>query len=653
MGRKFMIMLLIGALCLLATIPVLAQKVYTTLSEYEKLTGKKIEIFHEAPMLRVKVAAGELPPVEERLPEEPMVIEPYEEIGQYGGTWHRAWMGRADSPAAARIVEERLVRFTRDLKKIIPNVAESWEISEDGKIFTFHLRRGMKWSDGYPFTADDIMFSYEDILLNDELTPAKPAWLRIGGKLGKLEKLDEYTIRFRFAQPYGLFLKIVASSFGPGMSLFQPKHYLKNFHPRYVPIKKLEEMTKEEGFEFWYQLFQAKSDKFMNPDLPVISAWKAKNSATATLFIMERNPYFWKLDPEGNQLPYIDRVTHSLVESVEMINFKAMTGEIDMQARHILHENYPVLMEGREKGNYRVTKYLDEFETNMAICLNLNHKDPILRKIIQDKRFRIALSLAINRDEINELCYLNMCEEPRQVAPLPQSPYYTKWAKKLAYEYVEYDPKKANELLDEMGLKWDKDHKYRLRPDGKTLSLTFEFTPAWGPWTDAIGLIKEYWEAIGVKTAIKSEERSLLYKRFPAAEHDVTCWTGHAGIQTIIDPAYYLPFNPNASKWCVKYADWYWSGGKGGEEPTGDLRKCIDLYERIKTTMDEEEQLRLWDEIMRLNAENLWVIGTLSCPPLLGVVKNNFRNVPERGIYSFIVNSPANFDPEQFFIKKK
>jgi len=651
MLRKLVVVLLVGALSLLGVLPGLAEDQYTTLKDYEKATGKAITRFHEAPMLRVKVAAGELPPVEERLPEEPLVLIPVEEIGQYGGTWHRAWMGRADAAGPSRITTERLIRFSRDMKRILPNIAKSWEISEGGKVFTFHLRKEMKWSDGVPFTADDFLFWYEDIILNDELTPAKPVWLKTGGELGKVEKVDDYTIRFRFTKPHGLFLKYLAGPQGHGIAYY-PKHYLKQFHPRYTPVEKLEEMAKKEGFKFWYQLFQAKNDRWMNPDLPVVTPWKTRTPATEDPFVLERNPYFWKVDPEGNQLPYIDRISHRLVENPDMINFKAMTGEIDMQFRHILYTNYPLLMNGREKGNYRVFKYTDDFETNMAIGINLNNKDPVLRKIVQDKRFRIAMSLAMNREEINELCYLGLCKEPRQVAPLPESPYYTKWAEKLAYEYLEYNPQKANELLDEMGLKWDKDHKYRLRPDGKVLALTIEFTPAFGPWADALELIKEYWEAVGVKTAVKSEERSLFYTRKNAADHDVAVWTGAAGMQTVLGPRWYLPYS-NESLHAVLYALWYNTGGKSGVEPKGDLRKTLELYDRIKATTDEGEQIQLWDEIMRLNAENLWVLGTLSSPPLIGVVKNNFRNIAEHGIYTWIGHSPGSLDPEQFFIKQK
>ncbi len=251
-----MVMILVGAICLIGAVIALAQKeyvpgakIYSTLAEYEKFTGKKIEKFHEAPMLRVKVAAGELPPVEERLPEEPMVIEPYEEIGQYGGTWHHATISPTSSLINRRTGYEPLVRWSCDAMSVIPGVAKEWKISNNGKTYTFYLRKGMKWSDGYPFTADDIVFWYEDILLNKELTPVFPEWLITGKEPVKIEKLDDYTVRFNFTQPQGLLLENLAFH----EEIFYPKHYLKRFLPHYTSKEELEKMAKKEQFKFWHQ----------------------------------------------------------------------------------------------------------------------------------------------------------------------------------------------------------------------------------------------------------------------------------------------------------------------------------------------------------------------------------------------------------------
>jgi len=654
MMKKIMVMILVGAICLIGATTALAQKeyvpgakIYSTLAEYEKFTGKKIEKFHEAPMLRVKVAAGELPPVEERLPEEPMVIEPYEEIGQYGGTWHRAWLGLADMWGPAKLMEVRMIQWNWNASQLLPDVAKAWEVSKDGRSFTFYLRKGIKWSDGEPFTADDILFWWEDVLLNKELTPAGPSdWFIVGGEPAKLRKIDDYTVRFSFKEPYGVFLLCCPDRLRAFVNA--PKHYGKQFHPRYTPADKLEKMTKEAGFDHWWQLFLAKMGEGWwdtNPDHPTLWAWKLKVPGTATRMIHERNPYYWKVDPQGNQLPYIDRITHDLVENPDMINFKAMTGEIDMQMRHIQFANYTLLMENRKKGNYRVLKWRDATGANPVILLNQTCKDPVLRKLFQNDKFRKALSLAINRDEINEFCYLGTAK-PRQASIIPGSFCYSKeWEK----AYAEYNPEKANALLDEIGLKWDKDHKYRLRPDGKPLALTIEFTPVFGPWPDACELIKGYWEAIGVKTVLKSEERSLYHTRVDANEHQVAIWTMDRASIWLSDPVWLLW----AGEWASEYARWYSSGGKVGEKPVGDIAKLYKLWDKLKVTTDEKERERLGKEIVNLHIKNIWMIGTVGETIQPVVVKNYFRNVPEELIYSNPLMTPGNAQTSQFFIEVK
>jgi len=647
--RKLIGILLGGVICsTIGVIPVLAEHIvqYNTLADYEKLTGKRIVKFNEAPALRTMVSAGELPPVEKRLPEEVLVVEPVEKVGQYGGTLHRAWLGMSDRSNYKRLVSQRLVRFTPDVKEIIPSLATSWDISEGGKVFTFHLRKGVKWSDGHPFTADDLLFWYEDIVMNDELSPVKPSWMKMGGEIGEVKKVDDYTVQFRFAKPYGLFLKYLAAS--QGYDLLHPKHYMKQFHPRYTPKEKLDKLTKEAGFKFWYQLFSAKNLDIGNPQRPTLNPWVVKTTPTATRFIIERNPYYWKVDPAGNQLPYIDRVVFDLVEDSEMINFKAVAGELDFQFRHIMPQNFTLLMENRDKGGYRVLQYKRDIESDCIICLNITHKNPVLRKILGDRRFRIALSYAINREEINELCYLGRAGEPRQVVPFPESEFFLK---ELAYAYIRYDPELANTILDGMGLAERDKEGFRLRPDGKRLALTIEFAGVFGPWADILELVKQYWEAVGVKTAVKMIDRSLWQTRYAANEMDVTVWTGTVGMQPFTWPRYYVPTGGQVL-WAPAYQRWYESGGKRGERPTEDVLKAIELFEQIKGTADKEKQSRLFKEILKLKAKYLWNIGTLAPAPYIGVASNKLRNVPKVAVYSDISRSPGSFFPEQFFFEK-
>jgi len=644
--------LVILALCvgiLVSSIPLIfgAEKVepgeYYNLSDYEKLTGKKITRFAESPQLAELVKQGKLPPLEQRIPKNPLVVTPYEEIGQYGGTWRRTWSGLSDSAGPYKLCSEHLVMFNKNGTKILPNVAESWKVSRDAKTYTFKLREGIRWSDGTPLTTEDVVFWYEDIILNKDLTPTIPNWLTSGGKPLKLEKIDTYTFKVEFEEPNALFL-ISIGKMGGGHTFFAPKHYLKQFHPKYTPKEKLDELVKKAGLQNWYQLFGNMNDFLQNPDLPVIYPWKATNLPTATLQIMERNPYYWKIDPEGNQLPYIDRITHTLLGSAgETAVLKAISGEVDMQERGLVIDNYTLLMENRTKGNYRVLRWPQGTGASPAILLNQNVKDPVLRKIFEDRRFRIALSLAINREEINQLFYLGL-GEPRQASIISGAPFYDpEWEK----AYAEYDPKKANEYLDKMGLtKRDKDG-FRLRADGKTLILTIEYSGD-RPYME---VIKKYWEAIGVKVFLKPLERSLYVTRAQAGEIEVGVWGFDRNVAILSDPGHLLGTVVEAP-WAPLYATWYNTGGRGGEEPKGDIKRIYELWDKVKSTIDEKQRDRYFKEIINLHKKNIWMIGIVGEVPQLIVAKNNFRNIPDGLLWDDNIRSPKNARPEQFFFKK-
>ncbi|HON71936.1 MAG TPA: ABC transporter substrate-binding protein [bacterium] len=646
---KILVILALCAGILVSSIPLIfgAEKVepgeYYNLSDYEKLTGKKITRFAESPQLAELVKQGKLPPLEQRIPKNPLVVTPYEEIGQYGGTWRRTWSGLSDSAGPYKLCSEHLVMFNKNGTKILPNVAESWKVSRDAKTYTFKLREGIRWSDGTPLTTEDVVFWYEDIILNKDLTPTIPNWLTSGGKPLKLEKIDTYTFKVEFEEPNALFL-ISIGKMGGGHTFFAPKHYLKQFHPKYTPKEKLDELVKKAGLQNWYQLFGNMNDFLQNPDLPVIYPWKATNLPTATLQIMERNPYYWKIDPEGNQLPYIDRITHTLLGSAgETAVLKAISGEVDMQERGLVIDNYTLLMENRTKGNYRVLRWPQGTGASPAILLNQNVKDPVLRKIFEDRRFRIALSLAINREEINQLFYLGL-GEPRQASIISGAPFYDpEWEK----AYAEYDPKKANEYLDKMGLtKRDKDG-FRLRPDGKTLILTIEYSGD-RPYME---VIKKYWEAIGVKVFLKPLERSLYVTRAQAGEIEVGVWGFDRNVAILSDPGHLLGTVVEAP-WAPLYATWYNTGGRGGEEPKGDIKRIYELWDKVKSTIDEKQRDRYFKEIINLHKKNIWMIGIVGEVPQLIVAKNNFRNIPDGLLWDDNIRSPKNARPEQFFFKK-
>ena len=380
----------------------------------------------------------------------------------------------------------------------------------------------------------------------------------------------------------------------------------------------------------------------MNPELPVIKAWMLKTKSPAQV-VLERNPYYWKVDPAGNQLPYIDRRLVYLISNAEVINMKAMTGELDFQSLFLGFQNYTLFMKNREEGNYRVFRWMNPPGV-VTIYINQNCKDPVLRKLFENKNFRVALSLAINREEINEL-FCHGVGEITQALPCGSDPYYQE------PKYLEYDPKKANELLDEIGLTERGEDGYRLRPDGKTLSLLVDLNVGEaGETIDMWELVKSYWEKIGIKVNLKVEATPLWYERVKANEHQIAGYL-IAGIHWEIDPQWYVP-TTNTTYWAPLYGLWYATQGKKGEKPTGGIRRLQELYDKMKVTTNKEEKLKIGRKIISLHVENLWAIGLVRLPALC-IVKNNLRNVPKDGIQSWRLKTPGYLNIEQFFFKQK
>jgi peptide/nickel transport system substrate-binding protein len=601
--------------------------------------------YNEAPMLAEMVANGELPPVDERLPLNPLVITPEEEIGDYGGVWNRLATSAGDNQLGGKVGGEHLVRYNKDGTQINPNVFESWEVSSDGSTFTFHLRPGMRWSDGEHYTANDLLFYYEDVLLNEELTSSFPNWLMIDGEHVVIEKLDDYTIQFKFAAPYALFINVLGSLRGDAFAQYCA-HYLKQFHIKYADKDELDAMIKDAGVEHWYQVFGRKPSTRRNQDTPSYLPWNLSTPSHNDPLVADRNPYYWKVDPEGNQLPYIDTIHWSLVDGKDQLNLRAIQGEVDMQLRHITFDNVPLFMENQERGNYRVMLWQRGQVTDTVLHLNHTNKDPVLREIVQDKRFRYALSLGINRADIIEAVYLGQAE-PNQVSPTKTSAVY--WEPQ-AKNLIEHDPERANAYLDEMGLTERDGEGYRLRPDGERLSIVFEYAAVFGAWGDIAELLTSDWTELGIELISTEMDRSLFGQRLSANEIDLGVWTGSGEFNPFIEPRSFVALESNYA--LRQYAYWWTSGGKEGVEPTGDILRVLELWEEIKVTVDVEEQRALFRQILELNKENLWLIGIATAPPQPVIVKNYFRNVPEDGMYDDQPRSPSNTAMEQYFIRQ-
>jgi peptide/nickel transport system substrate-binding protein len=608
------------------------------------------EAFKEAPATAKLVAAGKLPPVEKRLPPKPVVIQPAERPGEYGGVWRRAYTGLSDLVGARRILYEPLVRWTPEYK-IGPNIAERWETSADGKVYTFHLVRGIRWSDGHPFTADDILFYFEDILGDPELCPSPPKWLAPSGKPPKAVKIDDYTIRLEFESPYGLFLDQLACP--DGMELVtKPKHYLTQFHKKYAKPEALEALVAQHKASSWARLFDDVSNLrralFLNPEFPSLCAWVTKVPAPARRFIMQRNPYYWKVDPEGRQLPYIDAVAHELQAEAQTIVLKAIAGEIDMQGRGLGGmQNSVLLLSGIQQGLYRLVPKQSTASVGLLLAPNLNHQDPAMREILSDKRFRQALSHAINREEINKIVYRGK-GLVRQAAPLKESPFYS-----ASYEkaFIEYSPEKASKLLDEMGFTMNGQGR-RVRKDGKPLQITLDVTIGVPGWVDTAEIIASNLNKVGIHAEVKSETRELFRQRVQTAAHDIALWPGDGGMECLLDPRWYFPYSTE-SLHAPLYGKWYQSRGKDGEEPPPDIKALMETFNEILVTVEEAKKKELFSKIVKANEDNLWVIGLVHDPPDYYVVGKRMHNLPKRDFQSWMYPNPGPIHPEQFFMTKE
>ena len=420
--------------------------------------------FSENPSIAKDVAATKLPAVDKRLPAEPLVVQPYNEIGKYGGTLRG--ISLAPSSGTTEFFSLRLptwVLMLDDLKTIVPNIAKSWEVNDKYTEWTFTLRKGHQWSDGKPFTTDDVVFWYEDYILNKELNPTVPSPWLVGGEPAKLTKVDEVTFKFTFAKPNpGLLTALSISPYNVAI----PKHAVSKYHIKYNP--QANEEAQKAGFKTWVAWFSIYWNKWPDlmdkPEVPTLDSHMLKEAPTTERRIRVANPYYFKVDTAGQQLPYIDTHLESFNGDKQLINLKIINGEVDMKAQSLDLASYPLYKENEAKGNYNLQ--LPPGFGGMIYAFNVTHTDPVLRKIFQDVRFKQAMSLAINREEINKLLYFGLAK-PSQAVPSPKVSFIE--ASMVSY-MAQYDPAKANALLDEMGLKKGSDG-FRLRQDGKPLSI--------------------------------------------------------------------------------------------------------------------------------------------------------------------------------------
>jgi peptide/nickel transport system substrate-binding protein len=623
--------------------------------------------FKEAPALAQLVKDGKLPAVKDRLPSEPLVVQPVKEIGKYGGTWRRGFTGPADAENINRILSaDKPLFWDFAGNKIMPSLARDWKVSDDGKTTTLFLRKGLKWSDCKPFTANDWVFWYEDIYGNKDITPTPHPDMLINGKPGALKMADDYTVVFEFPEANYLFEDLLAGStfIGGGQSTRQstgnagggyaPAHYLKQFHAKYAGAEQADKLAKDAKFDSWVTYFKNRIDYGLNPDLPTVGAWHTVQARNTAVHMLERNPYFWVVDTEGNQLPYMDKLQLTLAENLEVLNLRAIAGEYDWQERHTDMQKLPVFIENQQKGNYTVR--LDPALNGSDATLHVSQTysaDEEIAKWLRTKEFRQALSMGINRDQLNETFWLGT-GKPGNCLPDPTTPFSpgAEWNDK----YAKYDATGANALLDKIGLTKKDADGFRQRSDGKG-KLTLELVTVGGqfvPFTKHAEMIREQWRKIGVDATVKELERSLAFQRSKNNENQIMFWANDGSEFLFLFPRHALPVDPAECHMGQAIADWYASGGSKGMEPKDpDMRKALDMFKGA-SGKKRDERVKIAQDIWKLIAENLWTIGTVGrSPAFMGVriVKNNMGNVPARQLNAQHARTPHSSLVESVFFK--
>ena len=603
-------------------IPDLGQDTFWTLSDYERASGKQITQFGEAPEFREMVAAGTLPPVEERLPEEPLVLLPQTPVkttGTYGGILRSNTFSSHINSG-----DQTLYRGEHSYTaNVYPNVAQNKASSEDGRVWTYTLRKGHKWSDGEPVTTEDIMFFYEDIALNKEIYP--DLWYRLqqpSGNPRQFVRIDDYTFKIVSEAPF----LIEEDEDMATATTFYPKHYLKQFHPTYQDRATLDGMVKEAGFDSWVQLIDAKADwwqQLKNPDKPVLAPWRLIQGPPAKTRILTRNPYFHAIDAAGNQLPYLAELHIEEIADETVARLKMISGESDWFLLRGGFDFIPVAMEAEEQGKVAVTRWPFVYLNANELDFNLTIADPALRQVFRNKDFRFGASHAINREQINQLVYFGM-QEPSQACYSSDSPFYNE---RLCKTAIEYDPAQANRLLDQAGLDKRDSEGWRLRPDGKRMEINLISRTTPGT-AKAAEIITDNFKAVGLFTNLRVMEGAIISEMrksntLEAVLNDHAPWSAE-GAYWIASP---IGIPMPGSHWAPLWYEWTSSGGRKGEEPPPEVLRAIEAHEKVKTMVDLEERTKYMKIVTDIAADNLWLIGTLTRTGFLVLYNPRLHNV--------------------------
>jgi peptide/nickel transport system substrate-binding protein len=614
--------------------------------EVEKEVTKIVEVAgtsaKQSPDLAALVKSGSLPPLDERLPKNPKVLSKARNeipqgdldltIGRYGGIIRTTQPAADWQPDLFVGTDEPLCAAPGILAESIGGgVCESFTVEDGGKTFVFNLRAGLKWSDGEPVTTEDVQFMYEDVLTNENITPTFPAFMKTGNSAGGdplvVEIIDSITFKVKFTEPYAGFPAFLAIAQWKGYTeLMMPKHYMMQFHADYVPLADLEPMIKEASLPEgeWWTFFGSKRTN--NWDVckeraipyPTLNPWNISLFGTSTMEY-ERNPYYFKVDEAGQQLPYIDGLFSAVVADVEMAQLKVIAGEVDFLREDATIDNLALYKENEDKAGIRV-QLLDMHVSPTDVVLNQTIDDPSWREVVQDVRFRKALSAATDRPTILDAVYFGFAEMPTSVP-------------------AEYDPDLANSLLDEMGMTERGADGFRLALDGKPFEIPFLISQDASDIVPVTELIVENYKEVGVNASMKVVEGSLRDERDAANEQWArVCWNHWTELWwgALWDA------NPGRG-WGRLWQIWFDTNGEQGEEPPADVIEFMDWRNKSATAggAEREEAIAAWRKMMY---DNVYVIVTVEHTAYPLIVNKKLQNVPTAG---FAI--AANFAMEQMY----
>lgn len=606
----------------------------------------------EVPNLKPLVIAGKLPPVAQRLPAQPRVID-LEAIGlkpgRYGGTLRLLLGKQKDIRLMTVYGYARLVGYNRNLE-LTADIVESFDVKE-GREFTFKLRKGHKWSDGHPFTAEDFRYYWEDVLGHPEISRGGiPGDLLVDGKPPRFEIIDETTIRYSWDKPNPKFLPAICGA--RPLYLYQPAHYMKRFHARYQNADKLKAMVADEQVRNWVSLHIRKGRQYQpeNPHLPTLQPWRNTTEPPSQRFVFKRNPYFHRTDKSGRQLPYLDRVILAL-GSTKIIPTKTGAGEADLQARYLRFDHYTFLKEAAKRHHFDVRLWKIARGSQVALFPNLNVNDPHWRKLLRDVRFRRALSLAIDRHEINMVVYYGMVR-PSANTVLPQSPLYKP---RYQHAWTKYDIKRANALLDEIGLTERNSENIRLMPNGEPLDLIVDTAGESTEQTDVLELVRDSWRKIGVRLISRTSQRDVLRKRIFSGHTIMSVWTGieNAIATSFMSPAELAPTSQQQLQWPM-WGQYRETNGRAGKP--ADLAAAVKLdklMRRWESSRSDTERLEIWHKMLALYTDQVFSIGIVngSLQPI--VVSEHLKNVPKKGLYNWEPGAYFGiYMPDTFWLSK-